>query len=87
MPEKAKQFKYIKYVEWGPIGFYFMSLGVLNPKNGKDNFAHPHKVSVCKWAKNAQKWVQKLKKLKFFLQKSQFYIFIYIICVKRGGNL
>ena len=54
-----KKPNFLNFVEWGPIGFYLMSLGVLNPKNGKDNFAHPHKVSVCKWAKNVKKCPKK----------------------------
>ena len=28
----SKNSNILNFVEWGPIGFYFMSLGALNPK-------------------------------------------------------
>ena len=31
----SKNLNILNFVEWGPIGFYFMSLGVLNPKMGE----------------------------------------------------
>ena len=32
---RSKNSNILNFVEWGPNGFYFMSLGVLNPKMGK----------------------------------------------------